>query len=187
MTALERIRSSTELRDLLFELCDFELAEAGLPPWIRFPEDSTAVPFGRDGSGGIFVMLRRHGDAAAVVIHASSEGSAGCLGASLDEFFALIAALPHWRDCLKFSAGGSLAEMRRCAPPLAVAFQDEIDDYESKAERLATLLDITAPADPILTLHQAIGQHPDPVAFAPGDGSPFAGLFNTHTRDEASE
>src|SRR5262249_41274640 len=39
-------------------------------------------------------------------------GEAGALAGSLAAGVALMVALPYWRDCLKFSGGGSLDEMR---------------------------------------------------------------------------
>ena len=181
MTVLDRVRSSVEIQDLLFDLCDFELSEADVPSWIRLAESHVAQAFGRDGAGGVFLTLQRPDSATAAVMYASSEGQAGCVGASMDEFFAIISAIPHWRDCLKFSAGGSLAEMRRCDPLLAAEHRQDVDDYDGKRKRLAKLIGVASPKDPMLALHEAVGRVSALDAFASEEGAPFDPLFNTFT------
>jgi hypothetical protein len=181
VTVLDRVKSSAELQDLLFDLCDFELSEVDVPSWIQLAMNHVAKPFGRDGAGGVFFTLQRQKGLNPAVMYASSEGQAGCLGASMDEFFAIIAAVPHWRDCLKFSASGSLAEMRRCDPLFAAEYREDIEDYDKKRKRLPKLLGVPAPKDPVFALHSAVQQVSEPVAFAPGEGIPFGPLFNTFT------
>lgn len=181
MPILDRVKASTELQDLLFDLCDFELSEDGLDPRLAVPANSTAVPFGRDGSGGVFFTLDRRDGSGALVIYASSEGQAGCLGGSLEEFFSIIAAVPHWRDCLKFSGGGLLEEMRWCDSAMPAEHREYVEDYDKKRRRLPKLLGVPSPADPVLSLRRAVLRVQEPAVFDPGDGAPSGTLFNSFT------
>ena len=180
MTVLDRVRSSPEIQDLLFDLCDFELSEEPVPSWLQLSHNSVATPFGRDGAGGVFFILDPLDAAAPVVMYASSEGQAGCLGTSLDEFFSIIAAIPHWRDCLKFSGNGRLEEMRHCDSAIPSEYREDIEEYDKKRRRLPKLLGVGRPKDPVLALHCAVLRSSELVALAP-DGTAFATLFNSFT------
>lgn len=63
--------------------------------------------FGEDGAGGIFYVL---GDGRILLI--DSEGSAGVVAASFEEFVGVATGLASWRDALKFVGDGDLASAR---------------------------------------------------------------------------
>jgi hypothetical protein len=132
----------------------------------------------RDSTGGVFVQL----SGSPRVLHISSEGEAGILAADLDAFIGLLVACPHWRDVLKFSAGGNLDEMRRAAALLeAVTVDDE--ELEQARALLRLHLGPTEPADPVCSLHRAVST--SDVVVRGLDGSPFGSLFNAFMIDES--
>jgi hypothetical protein len=145
--------------------------------WFTVDGVQTIRPIGRDGAGGVFALL----PPLQRVLYVSSEGQAGIVAADFDEFVQLIVACPYWQDLLKYSAGGSLAEMRRAAAALQSAFDDDEDIKEAR-DFLSSELDLTEPADPVGALHRAVSAAAITVR-AP-DGEPCATLFNHYTIDD---
>jgi hypothetical protein len=176
LNVLARVRASTELQDLLFDLCDFEMPPSDVP-LPQFRDGSSPMAFARDGAGGSFCLGSGPDGSPLAVIYVSTEGEAGVLGESVDAFFATIAALPYWRDCLHFSGGGDLDCMRRAAIDGERAAVDDSDDFRIRRERLQALLGLPIPADAIGLLHRAASSSPMPLVFEDGNG--YGGLFNT--------
>lgn len=108
---------------LFWDLCEFAAADVAVPGWFRLPSSEPLEVVGRDASGGLFCLYGGPGDGAGSLLYVSSEGEAGVIAGSLAEGLQMMIALPHWRDCLKFSGGGRLEEMRkaqRVLPPRAL-------------------------------------------------------------------
>jgi hypothetical protein len=142
--------------------------------WFTVDGAKAFRPIGRDGAGGVFALLppSQH------MLYVSSEGQAGIIAANFDEFIELIVACPYWQDLLKYSAGGSLAEMRRAATALHSAFDDDINEAR---DYLMSKLELTRPPDPVGALHRAVSASGITVR-APGERC--ATLFNDFTIDD---
>lgn len=77
---LDELRGNAEIRDQLYSTCDFEVADARPEPtWFSIDGFSDVPVIGRDGSGGVFVVLPR-----SHVLYVSSEGAAGVVADDLD-------------------------------------------------------------------------------------------------------
>jgi hypothetical protein len=167
--------------EVVEQLCwsfDFRL-ETNLdqPEWFTVDGVEAIRPIGRDGAGGVFALL----PPSQRLLYVSSEGQAGIIAADFDEFLQLILACPYWQDILKYSDGGSLAEMRRAATALQGAFDDD-DDINEARDFLMSELDLTEPADPVGALHRAASASEITVRAA--DGEPCTTLFNRYTIDD---
>jgi hypothetical protein len=167
--------------DVVERLCwsfDFrletDLDQAG---WFTVDGVQASRPIGRDGAGGVFALL----PPSQRVLYVSSEGQAGIIAADFDEFIRLIVACPYWQDLLKYSAGGSLAEMRRAATALQSAFDDD-DDINEARDYLISKLKLTRLPDPVGTLHRAVST--SAITVRAPDGDPCATLFNDYTIDD---
>jgi hypothetical protein len=145
--------------------------------WFTVDGVQAIRPIGRDGAGGIFALL----PPLQRVLYVSSEGQAGIVAADFDEFLQLIMACPYWQDLLKYSAGGSLAEMRRAATALQTAFEDD-DDINEARDFLNSELNLAAPADPVGALHRAVSG--SGITIRASDGEPCTTLFNDFTIDD---
>ncbi|MGY8664466.1 hypothetical protein Q3C01_19240 [Bradyrhizobium sp. UFLA05-109] len=151
--------------------------EADDPPPDWFSIDGIEAPrqVGSDGSGGAFVLLPSNH-----VLYASSEGRAGIIAATFEDFIQIVVACPYWLDILKFSAGGDLEQMRRAAVALEATLDDE-DDINDARDAIRDAFDLPALADPIGVLYEAVAAS-DAIVRAT-DGSPFTTLFNRFTID----
>jgi hypothetical protein len=145
--------------------------------WFTVDGAKAFRPIGRDGAGGVFALLppSQH------VLYVSSEGQAGIVAANFDEFIQLIVACPYWQDLLKYSGGGSLAEMRRAAAALYSAFDDD-DDINEARDYLISKIRLTRPPDPVGALHRAVSA--SAITVRAPDGDPCATLFNDFTIDD---
>jgi hypothetical protein len=178
LSILERIRGSSELQNLLFDLCDFELDDGDLD-WIRLADGYSARAFGRDGAGDAFCLLASPHAQDQSVLYVTSEGQAGVIAPTIESFFAVIAAVPNWRDALKFSGSGQLSEMRRSQLLLEREMREDVEDFDQRRKELMSVLGLPRPDDPIALIHSSIAASPAPLVFAPVDGYPYEGLFNT--------
>nr|WP_042188888.1 hypothetical protein [Kibdelosporangium sp. MJ126-NF4]CEL18522.1 hypothetical protein [Kibdelosporangium sp. MJ126-NF4]CTQ98006.1 hypothetical protein [Kibdelosporangium sp. MJ126-NF4] len=90
---LDRIRDNARATELLDAVFDFDLArnEHGEP--VRLAAGGDLVAIAGDGSGGTFFVCDD-----GPVLYASSEGTAGVLGASLTEALQVMVAIPVWQD-----------------------------------------------------------------------------------------
>jgi hypothetical protein len=132
---------------------------------------------GRDGAGGQFAEL-----ADGAILYASSEGQAGIIASGFEEFIRLLIALPHWRDVLKFSAGGQLDQMRRAATALESSGLGEEEELAEARALLKAVLSLTDPDDPVGTLHRAVSAAG--VTIRDPYGNSCMSLFNRFTIDD---
>jgi len=91
----------------------------------------------------------------------------------LTEGIRLMIAHPYWRDLLKFSAGGKLAEMRTVLPYLERELRDDEPDIERHRSFLRKRLRLAESDDPIAALH-----------YAASVLSGFDRLFNTFSLED---
>jgi hypothetical protein len=150
------LHASEPIRTMLFAF-DFQVEDNAShgPVWM----DVTALqPFeivGQDGSGGAFALV----GAAQHVLHITSEGQAGILAASLQDYLELIVEHPYWQD-IASRAKGQAAAMREiyddeAADLEATALYDD-PEIEDIRPQLRKALGLTIPDDPFGRLHHAL-------------------------------
>jgi hypothetical protein len=134
-------------------------------------------PIGSDGAGGWFIRLPD-----ARILYVSSEGEAGTIASDLDAFLQLTIAHPYWKDLLKFSGGGKLAEMRRAADALEAMTLEEEEDLAEARELVRSELKLPKPENAVGALHQAVST--SKLVVRSPDGSACTGLFGRFTIDD---
>src|SRR5262245_8683491 len=111
---LARVKNSATCTEILAGEFDFDVTLADPLEGVRLTAGGTLKPLAGEAAGGSYFLCPNGS-----VLYASSEGQAGLIAADLTEALELIVFVPYWRDCLKFSAGGDLDEMRRAAPTIS--------------------------------------------------------------------
>jgi hypothetical protein len=97
----------------------------------------------------------------------------------------MMIALPHWRDCLKFSGGGAIQEMRRAQAHFEAVLRRR-RDMRGCRWRLYRAGAVDAPLAPLEGLHRAVAGG-RAIVVAPSDGTMFEGLLGTFLVPEGSE
>jgi hypothetical protein len=175
---LAELLRDQDIAEALGYLCELQAEDdAHAPLWFTIDGEKDITIIARDGSGGVFVTT----PSSPHVIHASSEGEAGVIAPSVDEFVTLIVACPFWRDLLKFADGGKLEEMRRAYPVLEASWRDDDEDHEAARELLMSGIGIKPPDDLVGMLYRSVTTR---VALAHDhDGSALETLFGRFTVD----
>ncbi|MBW8794619.1 MAG: hypothetical protein JF597_13745 [Streptomyces sp.] len=139
--------------------------------------DSLEAVAGCDTGGTYFVC------ADGSLLYADSEGSAGIIGASVDEALEIVIGLPGWRDLLHLSpADGETAILARVA-----GIEEEIREYygidEERAELRAALgLPDRSPVELLGVLHAALLRtEPDFLLLNADEGCAYD-LLDPHPR-----
>lgn len=149
------------------------------PLWCTVDGASKFLTLARDGGGGRFVTV----PPSPRVVYASSEGQAGVIAQSVDEFITLTVACPFWRDVLKFSDGGRLEELRRAVPVLEASWLDDDEDHDIMRKLLIEELDITPPDDIAAMLYRIVTTRA--AILHASDGSALEPLFGNFTVDRS--
>ncbi|GLR87157.1 hypothetical protein [Bradyrhizobium iriomotense] len=171
----EAVSANSEVAEQLAAL-DVSLEADDRPPdWFSIDGIEAPRQLGIDGAGGAFVLLPSNH-----VLYASSEGRAGIIAATFEDFIQIVVACPYWLEILKFSAGGDLEQMRRAAGALEATLDHE-DDINDARDAIRDALDLPALEDPVGALYEAVAAS-DAIVRAT-DGSPFTTLFNRFTID----
>jgi hypothetical protein len=176
---LKLLRRSATTAARLWDLCDFELVEEDAPGWFALASGETPRVIGRDGTGGRF-FLHRAACGPEALWYVSSEGQAGVIADSLPAGVQMMVALPYWRDCLKFSGGGDLAQMRKAQAYLEADLLKRRTDLDALRRKLYRAFYLDPPAAE--ALHRAVAAGADTHVVAASDGNPFESLFNTFVR-----
>jgi hypothetical protein len=180
--ALPILRSLRDpsLAPLFWDLCEFAATGPGTetPGWFRLQSGEPLEVVGRDAGGGYFCLYRGGGEGEPRLLYVGSEGEAGVLARSLSEGLQMMIALPYWRDCLKFSGGGKLEEMRKAQGGLEASLRESRPDLDVLRQQAYAALGLTAPAAPVDLLHQAVTEGAGLQVVATSDGSPFGTLFS---------
>jgi hypothetical protein len=175
---LAELLRNEDIADALGSLCGLEAEDdAHAPQWFTIDGEKDMTVIARDGSGGVFVTT----PSSPRVIHASSEGQAGVIAQSVDEFVTLIVACPFWRDLLHFADGGKLEEMRRAYHVLEASWRDDDEDHEATRELLMSAIGITPPDDLVGMLYRSVTTKP--ALEHDQDGSALESLFGRFTID----
>ncbi len=178
---LEILRGSLELRRVLerdFEFCPLQAANQS--QLFRLAQNQSFELVGNDKSGGQFALCKGE-SAERPLLYVSSEGQAGILGRNLGEGISVIIDIPFWQDCLKFSGGGNLEEMRKAFALSTHDNQGRMQPLKSSAQTIRLRLALPALDDPVLCLHSALTQLTPRFTVFAGDGWTFAGLFGKFT------
>ncbi|MCI0642691.1 MAG: hypothetical protein L0Y72_13055 [Gemmataceae bacterium] len=175
---LDRLLKSPKAAALLDELCDFQALDEPPPDWFVLASEEPLQVVGRDGAGGRF-CLHQPPSGGSALLFVSSEGEAGVIAGSLAAGVAMMAALPYWRDCLKFSSGGRLDEMRRAQGEFESQLRARRPNIDEVRGLLFRALGVSAPDTPLEALHEAVSGSGSRQVVATRDRNPFASLFNT--------
>jgi hypothetical protein len=179
---LQVLRSSSDAKRVLEYDFDFSPVTSSTPSSLFQFRDATGYePVGTDAAGGEFVLCESRTLPTRPLLYASSEGQAGVIAASLQDGLSVIVDLPYWHDCLKFSGGGQLAEMRRVVPLAESDIHEDRPEIASSRQALRALLGLSPLSDPIRVLHTAVTELSAHYAVCGPDGWPFESLFNTFT------
>lgn len=174
--SLHQLESDAEVREILAWPFDFELPPADAKTdWFEIRPHAEKSAVARDGTGGLFLLYGTE----QYLLHITSEGTAGVIARDLTDAIRLIVAHPYWRDLLKFSAGGKLAEMRRVLPYLERELREDEPDIEGYRSLLKERLRLGETDDAIASLHHAVSVLSIGITVVAPDGTEFDRLFNT--------
>jgi hypothetical protein len=175
---LQQLAAKPEVCEALGAVCDL-YPESGAvePTWIHLAGESYFPVLARDGAGGMFVTIP-----SGQVLYASSEGAAGVLADDLAQLVALHVKGPYWRDLLKYSRNGDLAEMRRAAPLLEDVWLEDDEDNAASREFLMSELGLTGSGDWIGALHHCLAHAS--LDLRGTDDQPAESLFGRHTIED---
>lgn len=186
MITVADITSSESIIEDLAWPYDFDVtAAADDPAWITLSPPNNFSVLAGDGTGGVFLACGDGPVEARPVLYATSEGQAGRVAENLTALLGMFLAIPYWRDLLKFSGGGKLAEMRTTAQFTIRECEEEFPDLPDARERLMAALPIPVPTDPILDLRDSV--HATDCTLVFDDGSPWRSLFNTFVSTDNPE
>jgi hypothetical protein len=179
---LEVLRTSSEVKRILERDFDFQLfpptTESGL---FHFSDGTAFELIAGDGGGGEFVLCDGRGSPTRPLLFVSSDGQKGIIARNLERGIATIIDLPYWYDCLHFSGGGQLAEMRRVVPLSEEDLVAHKPNIMSSRDTLRTQLRISRISDPVQELHAAITELSTLYTVCAPDGWEFEPLFGKFT------
>jgi hypothetical protein len=179
---LKVLRTSPDVSQLLERHFDFVSLPAPTESRLfRLGEKAYYELVGRDKSGGEFALCDNEILPTRPLLYISSEGQAGIIGPSLENGLSMIIDLPYWHDCLKFSGGGQIAEMRRV---VSIAEDENLElapQLCSIRHKLRAWLTLSPLPDPVYALHAAVLKLSPLFPAYAKDGSQFASLFNKFT------
>jgi hypothetical protein len=187
-TLLQRLRTSSEAKRILEYDFDFvPVATATKSSLFQFRGGTSCELVGTDASGGEFALCDDGSLPTRPMLYASSEGQAGILARGLESGLSTIIDLPYWYDCLKFSGGGQLAEMRRVVPFAESDLLAETPEIASSRRALRTILDLGQLPDPVLELHASLTELSALYPVCGPDGWQFEQLFGRFTVESNAE
>ena len=177
MITIPDLHSSKQLIEDLDWPFDFDVDRAEDDySWIKLSPETPFIVIAGEGTGGAFLAYGKGEPHMLPMLHATSEGQAGRVAANLTEFLGILLAIPYWRDLLKFSGKGDLAEMRKTAVFMEREYAEDYPDIEGVRARIMGALPIPKIDDPILVLHAAI--HATDCTLVAEDGWCYETLFN---------
>lgn len=175
----KQIVSQPEIAEILTWPYDFEMVQ---PYSIALESDlitdEEAIIIARDGTGGLFALWGCGQVDHLPVVYISSEGQAGKIAKSFNEFIAILVFCPFWHDLLKFSGNGQLSEMKRVLPLLESEIIEEYPEVENIRDRIISLLSLNLNINPVEKLYEAVISEPK-IIVTSTDGEMFEGLFNS--------
>jgi len=181
-TLLQALRASTEAKRIL----EYDFDFLPVPPTTRsnlfqFRDDTSCELVGTDASGGQFALCDGRSLPTRPMLYTSSEGQAGIIARSLERGLSIIIDLPYWQDCLKFSGGGQLAEMRRVVPLAESDLVAETPQIASRRQAIRKLLALSQIPDSVEELHAALTELSPLYPVSGSGGWQFEPLFGKYT------
>jgi len=145
--------------------------------WFKVAPEIELIPIAGEGTGSIYMQLKDRGD----ILFVDSEGSGGIIAPDLKSLMLLFVCHPYWQDLLKFSGGGSLAEMRRTLPFAQAEYYLNSPEVSQLNAMIRKRLSLPNVADVVDTLHTSVMRSSERLKITAPDGSTFRSLFNTFT------
>ena len=179
---LEILRADTAA-NRFWEWCEFAALEEPAPDWVALESKQPLQVIGRDACGGRFCLFPATLDFSGKLLFIDSEGQAGVIADSLMDGLRMMIALPTWRDCLQFSGGGQIAEMRKAEALSTRDFRAENPDTDAKRLELSNLLGLAPMPDPLDALHRAVSDGATVRVISTVDGWALESLFGSFTAD----
>jgi hypothetical protein len=180
-TLISKLRADPALQHALAESFDFIVAPDALDvSWFTIKPADRVQPIARDPCGGVFVLYGLE----EWVLHVTSEGQAGVVASNLRSFLTILVSFPYWLDLLKFSAGGSLDEMKRAIPLLKEQVSQRAQQLEAHRRLLSQQLGLNSDPAALEWLHAAVRDLSRSVRVLAPDGCEFDSLFNEFSADQ---
>ena len=181
---LARIKASATCSRLLAGEFDFDVTVADPLEDVGLASGDDLEPIAGEAAGGSYFLCH-----SGAILYASSEGQAGLIAADLTEALELIVTVPFWRDCLKFSGGGSLDEMLAATPRLAADWLEHFPQAQAQQTQLRNELGLRQPSqkEAVIRLHRAVESTDPEFILIDPDGVPYDSLFNTFQVDDNPE
>jgi hypothetical protein len=147
--------------------------------WFTIFPTIELVPLAGEGSGGIYAQLKDRGD----ILFVDSEGAGGIIAPDLESLILLFVCHPYWRDLLKFSGGGILAEIRRVLPFAERDYYQDTPEARELGAMIRERLGLPHVTDVIDILHSSVASSSERLTLIAPDGSKLGSLFNRFTAD----
>lgn len=174
---LDTIINSPRLSERLAAVWDFDVMAADDDAGFRGEPVHSLQVVAHDAAGGTFALCGDEAGENQPVLFVGSEGKAGLIAPTLESALKIRIALPYWMDCLKFSGGGDLEQMRRTLPHLDRETREDEPNIDEYREALLTGLSLTRLDDPVAALHGYVAGHQHDLSVFGDGGSEFDGLF----------
>ncbi|SFX00566.1 hypothetical protein SAMN04487866_101161 [Thermoactinomyces sp. DSM 45891] len=153
-----KIVSDSETTNILTWPYDFEIVK---PYSIELESDivvdDQVIIIAKDGTGGLFTLWGKDNVEKRPIVYISSEGQAGKIAKSFNEFILILVTCPFWfwTDLFKFSGESQLAEMRKALLYLQTA--EEYIEVGQSRDILVTKLSLNPQSiDPVAKIHESI-------------------------------
>jgi hypothetical protein len=176
---LQILRTTSEVKKLLRRNFDFSVEpDLDCSPLFKVEKGTFCEPIAKSASGCLFCLCQNTNWPERPLLFVSSEGRAGIIGKNLSEGLSIVVSLPYWEDCLKFSGGGQLTEMRSAAILSESDRSNDLPNLNATRQLLRRYLQLENISDPIQSLHSNINNLSLLFPVFASDGSKFDILFN---------
>lgn len=157
---------------------DFDVGRASRKAiWFRVSPAIELIPLAGDRAGGIYVQLKDWGD----ILYVDSEGAGGIIASDFPSAILLFVCHPYWRDLLKFSGGGVLAEMWRTLPFAQRDYYQRTPEARELGLMIRERLGLPRVTDVVDDFYTAVASSPERLRLLGPDGSMLGSLFNRFT------
>lgn len=158
---------------------DFDVRRASASAnWYKTDPPAELIELAGEASGGVYARLNTD-----EIVFIDSEGGAGIIAPNLESAMLLLVCHPYWRDLLKFSGAGSLAEMRRTQPLAERTFFEDLPEARDLGDMIRDRLRLPKITDVVESLHNSVTSSTEKLILRAPDGSEFSSLFGRFTAD----
>jgi hypothetical protein len=182
LTLLQVLRGSVEAKQTLEYDFDFCPVPSTIKSSLFQLRDGTSYELvGKDASGGEFALCDSKNLPTRPMLYASSEGQAGIIARTFERGLSIIIDLSYWHDCLKFSNGGQLSEMRRVVPLAESELLEDAPTIGASRQAMRKLFGLSQSFDLVQELHDAVTELSPLYSVCGPDGWQFELLFGRFT------